>query len=262
VKDAENPFAHPHYWSSFVLIGNWRLLEKLFNKERENKTMSKFIINGGVKTAQTIFSNIFLFALLALTVFGQTKPEADMRPLTTGQSIECELKGDEAHSYSLALTAGQYLNVVVEQKGVDVVVTLFDADGKKVIKVDSPNGTQGAEPLSAISETTGNYCLEVRSLEKSAPAGHYEAKITELRTATEKDKNQIAAPRNNSPRSPTIKISCRQLPICNQCKPLCAKLPPPQNRTPSPFTRSLAKRIFTRLSLCPTVTNRKKFPCQ
>jgi CHAT domain-containing protein/uncharacterized protein HemY len=24
VKDGQNPFAHPHYWSSFVLIGNWR----------------------------------------------------------------------------------------------------------------------------------------------------------------------------------------------------------------------------------------------
>ena len=23
-KDAKHPFAHPHYWSSFVLIGNWR----------------------------------------------------------------------------------------------------------------------------------------------------------------------------------------------------------------------------------------------
>jgi CHAT domain-containing protein len=24
VKDAKKPFAHPHYWASFVLIGNWR----------------------------------------------------------------------------------------------------------------------------------------------------------------------------------------------------------------------------------------------
>lgn len=24
VKDAKNPFAHPHYWASFILIGNWR----------------------------------------------------------------------------------------------------------------------------------------------------------------------------------------------------------------------------------------------
>jgi CHAT domain-containing protein len=24
IKDAARPFAHPHYWASFVLIGNWR----------------------------------------------------------------------------------------------------------------------------------------------------------------------------------------------------------------------------------------------
>jgi CHAT domain-containing protein len=23
-KDPAKPFAHPHYWASFVLIGNWR----------------------------------------------------------------------------------------------------------------------------------------------------------------------------------------------------------------------------------------------
>jgi len=24
VKDPQKPFAHPHYWASFVLIGNWQ----------------------------------------------------------------------------------------------------------------------------------------------------------------------------------------------------------------------------------------------
>ena len=23
-KDTKKPFSHPHYWASFVLIGNWR----------------------------------------------------------------------------------------------------------------------------------------------------------------------------------------------------------------------------------------------
>ncbi len=116
---------------------------------------------------------IFAAALCLMMAFGGALTSAqtpDLRQLTTGQVIERELKGDEAHSYSLALTAGQYLNVVVEQKGVDVVVTLFDADGKKVLEVDSPNGTQGAEPILLIVETSGNYRLEVRSLEKTAPA--------------------------------------------------------------------------------------------
>lgn len=134
---------------------------------------------------------LFWLALLSVTISAQTQPV--IRPLSVGQPIERELKGDEAHSYSIAVTAGQYLHVVVDQRGIDVVVTLFGVDSKKLAEVDSPNGTQGPEPISMIIETTGNYRLEVRSPEKSAPAGRYEAKIVELRTATEKDKGQIAA---------------------------------------------------------------------
>ena len=83
--------------------------------------------------------------------------------------------------------------MVVEQKGIDVVVALFDSENKKLAEVDSPNGDQGAEPLFLIIEKAGNYRLEIRSLEKSAPLGRYEAKIAELRAAKEKDKNQIIA---------------------------------------------------------------------
>ncbi|MBA3634242.1 MAG: hypothetical protein H0W58_15740 [Acidobacteria bacterium] len=52
--------------------------------------------------------------------------------MTIEKPVERELKGDEAHSYTLALKAGQFLNVVVKQKGVDVVVALFDAENKKL----------------------------------------------------------------------------------------------------------------------------------
>lgn len=139
---------------------------------------------------------IIAVALCLMAALGGAPLEAqtpDSRPLTTGQSIEREIKGDEAHSYNLVLAAGQYLNVVVEQKGVDVVVALFDANNNKLTEVDSPNGTQGSEPIVLITEIAGNYRLEVRSLEKSAPAGRYEAKIVELRMAMEKDKSRIAA---------------------------------------------------------------------
>ena len=134
----------------------------------------------------------FLIAVAASSVFAQTKPD-DARPLMVGQPVEREMKGGEAHSYTVALLAGQFLNVVVEQKGIDVVVALFDSDNKKIAEIDSPDGTQGAEPLSLIIEKAGTYQLEVSSLEKSAPAGRYEAKIAELRVATEKDGKIIEA---------------------------------------------------------------------
>jgi len=73
------------------------------------------------------------------------------------------------------------------------VVTFFSPTGNKLAVMDSPNGTQGAEPVLIIGETTGNYRLEVRPAEKTASAGRYEIKIEELRAATVQDKSRIAA---------------------------------------------------------------------
>jgi CHAT domain-containing protein/tetratricopeptide (TPR) repeat protein len=155
--------------------------------------MSQNTISSEISILRNILAVVFSIILLTLTIFGQAKPEPNAQPLTVEKPVERELKGDEVHSYSLALQAGQFLNVVVEQKGVDVVVALFDSNNRKIAEVDSPNGTQGEEPLSVIIEQTGNYRLEVRSLEKTTPAGRYEAKIKELRAATDKDKTNIAA---------------------------------------------------------------------
>jgi CHAT domain-containing protein/Tfp pilus assembly protein PilF len=136
---------------------------------------------------------VLLVTATSIQSFGQSDALQTPQPLTQGKPIERELKGGEVHSYSLTLQAGQFLNVVVEQKGIDVVVTLFDVNGKKVREVDSPNGTEGREPMSVIIEATGNYRIEIRSLEKTAAKGRYEAKIAELRTVTEIDKNRVAA---------------------------------------------------------------------
>jgi CHAT domain-containing protein/Tfp pilus assembly protein PilF len=144
-----------------------------------------------VKT--TISGIIGLIWFAAFGFPGLAQSPTDIRSLLPNQPIERELKGDEAHSYTIAVRSGQYLHVVVDQRGIDVVVTLFGADGKKVIEVDSPNGTQGPEPISVIVETTGNYRLEILSLEKMATAGKYEVRIEEFRVATEKDKTRITA---------------------------------------------------------------------
>jgi CHAT domain-containing protein/Tfp pilus assembly protein PilF len=119
--------------------------------------------------------------------------EKDVRLLELGKPIERELAGGQSHVYQIALAAGQYLNLVVEQRGIDVVVTLLGPDGKKLIEVDSPNGTEGPEPVSWIVETTGQYRLEVRSLEKEAKPGRYEAKLVELRVATARDRDLAEA---------------------------------------------------------------------
>ncbi|MBK8465330.1 MAG: CHAT domain-containing protein [Chloracidobacterium sp.] len=135
-----------------------------------------------------------VLVVLLVCVLPHVRGQETQHPLLiSGKSLERELKGDDVHSYNLELTAGHFLNLVVEQKGIDVVVTLFDPNGKKSWEVDGPNGADGPEAVSIIAEISGNYRLEVRSLEKTATPAKYEIEIKELRISTEKDKSRVAA---------------------------------------------------------------------
>ncbi|HNB72218.1 MAG TPA: tetratricopeptide repeat protein [Acidobacteriota bacterium] len=113
-------------------------------------------------------------------------------PMSTGiqkgLKAERDLSGGEQHTYPLTLKAGDYLKLVVEQRGIDVVVRLLGPDGNQLAKVDSPNGTEGPEPLSLIAEQAGTYTLEVASFEKTARAGKYELNQEAVKPATEQDR--------------------------------------------------------------------------
>jgi hypothetical protein len=91
--------------------------------------------------------------------FSSAPPELDVRGLAPGLPVERELAGSQQHIYSITLDSGQYLDAVVEQRGIDVMVTLFGPEGKKLLEVDSPNGTQGPEPVRWIVETAGLHWL-------------------------------------------------------------------------------------------------------
>lgn len=144
-----------------------------------------------------LISLLLLFGPRAATQerVDSSKVAQDVRALELGKPIERELKGGEVHAYQITLAVNQYLHVVVEQRGIDVVVTLFGPDDKQLVEMDSPNGTQGTEPVSVVAEFSGSYRLNIRSLDETAQPGHYEVRIDELRTATSQDKNLVAAER-------------------------------------------------------------------
>jgi CHAT domain-containing protein/Tfp pilus assembly protein PilF len=113
--------------------------------------------------------------------------------LTLGTRLERELKASDIHSYKVTLSSGQYMHLVVEQKGIDVVVTLFGPAGQKLTVVDSPNGNQGPEPIYVIAKDTGEYRVEVRPVDEGAAPGPYEIRVEDLRPATSKDVDRVAA---------------------------------------------------------------------
>jgi CHAT domain-containing protein/Tfp pilus assembly protein PilF len=112
--------------------------------------------------------------------------------LEPGKPIERELSGGLSHVYKVTMTTDQFLRIVVEQRGVDVVVALSTPDGKKIAEADVERVSERTETLSAISELAGAYLIEVRSPKKSAKPGRYEIKLEELRTATAEDRYRVA----------------------------------------------------------------------
>ena len=109
-----------------------------------------------------------------------------------GKPIERELSGGQSHSYKITMISGQYLQVVVNQRGIDVAVALFTPDGKKISEVNIEHLVEGSETVSTIAEAPGAYLIEARSAEKTAKAGRYEIKVEELRAATAEDKYRVA----------------------------------------------------------------------
>jgi CHAT domain-containing protein/Tfp pilus assembly protein PilF len=131
----------------------------------------------------------------APSILAQEKPSA--YTVAVGQPVAREMRGGEEHAYQVMLSAGQYARVVVEQKGIDVVLTLLGADGKPLLEVDNNlSGTRGMEVISLVAEVSGAYLLNLHSLAEAASAGRYEIRLEDLKTATGADHKRVAAERS------------------------------------------------------------------
>lgn len=127
------------------------------------------------------------------------RPQEQASPYTVaiGQPIEREMRGGEQHTFQVTLSAGEYVRIALDQKGIDVVLALLGANGKPLLEVDNNlSGTRGMEVVSLVADVSGSYVFNVRSLEKGASAGRYELRIEDLKAATEADRTRVAAERS------------------------------------------------------------------
>lgn len=122
-------------------------------------------------------------------------PPQETTAIALDQPLGRELKGGEKHLFRIHIKAGQFFYALVDQRGIDVVVTLFDRGNQPLIKVDSPNSRHGLEPLLATIQETDDYTIEVSAPNKNAAPGRYEINVVALREATPEDKDHVAADR-------------------------------------------------------------------
>jgi len=128
---------------------------------------------------------IFAFCFTSLSL--QTKVHCQGVELQPGSPIERTLKSGESHSYTATLEENTFLQLAVEQRGIDVIIHITSPDGKTIGQFDTPNGIQGVEDVSFVATTPGIYAITVFPLQiPPAPSaqGRYEINILDRRPAT------------------------------------------------------------------------------
>jgi CHAT domain-containing protein/Flp pilus assembly protein TadD len=123
----------------------------------------------------------------------QSAAASNVTTLDSAAAVERELGGNAPHTYTLTLTAGQFMDVVVNQQGVDVVVTLHGPDNKPLAEMDGPSATHAPERLSHIATTTGVHTVVVHSYNEFAPRGRYRITLEGPRAPEPTDRIRVEA---------------------------------------------------------------------
>src|SRR5262245_13170118 len=131
---------------------------------------------------------LLLICFLALGVGAQEAGQ-----LEPGKTIEREIAGGQEHAYPVKLAAGQFLRVVVEQKGIDVALALTGPNSKTLIESDVTGIIGAREPLSYEAKASGDYRLVVRANGVATLRGAYQMRLELKDVATEQDRQRLAA---------------------------------------------------------------------
>lgn len=149
------------------------------------------------KTGSTVFAtpdpNVF-----ARQANVQETKQADFIELKPGATIEREVHSGNTHTYRIVLKAGQYINIVVEQLGINVEVDVSDPNAKQIASVDWW-WREGTESLWVLAEVTGDFTWKVTAPTQPAETGRYRLKIARLanwQEAPAKDIDSVRAYKN------------------------------------------------------------------
>ncbi len=138
---------------------------------------------------------LLLAAFILLSVVSvrpQTTPPQSVA-LESGKPIERAIAGGESHTYQISLAAGQFMHVVVEQRGMDVKLSLAGADGKPLIASDLTGIIGFADSLAYEAAAAGTYQLVIRANGAATVSGDYSAKLEVKDSASIQDRKRITA---------------------------------------------------------------------
>ena len=139
------------------------------------------------------FCRCMVLWLLCLSATAQVVQEP--MTLISGQHVERELAGGEAHTYQITLTAGQFVRFRLEQRTIDAALILTAPDGKQLVEMDLT--AAGDEELLSLEAragaTTESYRLIVRGSGRATARGVYRLETAVQAGATAEGRQRLAA---------------------------------------------------------------------
>src|SRR4051812_21428750 len=97
----------------------------------------------------------------------------DLAELAYDRTIERYLSRGDDHRYRLSLNAGVCVRVIVQQRGVDVLVETRDPAGNLIAEFDDEIRPRGAEQIDLVAEVSGTYTIRVRTSPVTFASGGY-----------------------------------------------------------------------------------------
>ena len=115
-------------------------------------------------------------------------------PIDAGVSIERHVAIGEEHLYRIALTAGEYAEVIVEQRGIDVVVEARREGATDHVEFQEEVRRNGQERVEVVVDDSGSYILAIAP-SHGIYSGTYAIRVATRRAATDADRSMYEARR-------------------------------------------------------------------
>lgn len=115
--------------------------------------------------------------------------------------ISSEITPAEKHQYNISLEKDQFVFFRLMQKGVDVEITTYDPEGKKMEYFDGINGNNGPELFTLTSGKKGIYMIEITPFDDKDSSGIYELTVEIIKpkaTSPNEQVDEVFSPWDNN----------------------------------------------------------------
>src|SRR5262249_49983206 len=102
--------------------------------------------------------------------------------------VERPLRSGASHRYTIALRAGEYVCVVIEQQGIDIVAQSRDAEDHAIAEFEDNIRGTGEERVEIAADADGTYGVVVHAAPGIVAVGAYAIRIADRRSSTPADR--------------------------------------------------------------------------